>query len=394
MKKTFYIFIIFWISVLILSFSLHYLNMKSNSKQVAYRISKSFFDFVVLTREWNAIHGGVYVFVTKDNLPNPYLKDPLRDIKINKNLMLTKINPAYMTRQLSELSLKEKGVHIGIKSLHPLNPINKPNMLEKKALLSFENGKKEFFKKINNKYFYMSVLLAKKPCIKCHKNKKIGDILGGISVLIPFSPEMPVGSLIFGHLLIGFIGIFFIIFSGVKLEEAYNEIKRQAIYDGLTEIYNRREFENRISQVYLTSKREKTPLSLIIADIDFFKKYNDTYGHNRGDECLRKVSKAISYTLKRPGDFCARYGGEEFVVVLPNTDLNGGITIAEQIRKNIEVMEIEHKHSTFKIVTVSLGVATVYNFNSITYEDLIKHADKALYNAKAKGRNMVCSYNS
>ena len=389
MKKFFYLFLFFWISVVVFSFVWHYSELKKQSRQIDYKVSKSFFDLIILTREWDALHGGVYAKVTSKTLPNPYLKVPMRDIKIGK-IFLTKINPAYMTRQLSELSELEKGVKISIKSLTPVNPKNTPEKLEREALLTFkEQGKKEFFKKIGNKYFYMGVLIAKKPCLKCHTQKKVGSILGGISILLPFSTDFPIMPLAVGHFIIGLLGITFIIYSEKKLENAYNEIRKQAIYDGLTGIYNRREFSRKFLEEFRRAKRAGSHLSLIMCDIDWFKKYNDSYGHQKGDLCLKSVAKTIDKSLKRGGDFCARYGGEEFVAVLPATNEKGALAVAENIRKNVENLHIEHIKSTYKIVTLSIGVSTAKDFSNLSNEDLIKQADEALYKAKKNGRNKV-----
>ena len=128
-------------------------------------------------------------------------------------------------------------------------------------------------------------------------------------------------------------------------------------------------------------------------DIDHFKSYNDTYGHERGDECLKKVARAIQKTLKRPSDFCARYGGEEFIIVLPDTTQEGAMFIAEAIRTAVKNLGIQHeKSSPAGIVSISLGVATADNNLSVSYEDLIRQSDKALYLAKEKGRNRVEVY--
>ena len=142
------------------------------------------------------------------------------------------------------------------------------------------------------------------------------------------------------------------------------------------------------------SQREKVPLSIIMCDIDNFKAYNDTYGHNSGDVCLKEVAQVIKSSLKRPVDFCARYGGEEFIVILPSIALDGAMHVANKIRLNIEEMEIIHKNSLPKqIITLSLGVATSEGTNLDSYEELIKNADLALYKAKEQGRNQVQSFN-
>jgi len=130
-----------------------------------------------------------------------------------------------------------------------------------------------------------------------------------------------------------------------------------------------------------------------MGDIDNFKVYNDTYGHGGGDECLRKVAKVIDETLKRPSDFCARYGGEEFIIVLPYTEREGALFIAEEIRANVANLRIPHEKSLPSgLVTISLGVATSDINVSISHEELTNHADAALYVAKNKGRNRVEAY--
>ena len=127
-------------------------------------------------------------------------------------------------------------------------------------------------------------------------------------------------------------------------------------------------------------------------DIDYFKKYNDIYGHLKGDECLKKIAGALSQALKRPADFIARYGGEEFVAVLPGTNIEGATHVADILRKIVEEMSIEHNDTvTGKIVTISLGVASTIPKQHDSYNGLLKEADKALYMAKQKGRNRVVS---
>jgi two-component system cell cycle response regulator len=125
-------------------------------------------------------------------------------------------------------------------------------------------------------------------------------------------------------------------------------------------------------------------------DIDYFEKYNDTYGHQAGDESLAKVAKAISETLRRPADMVARYGGEEFVVVLPSVEQKEAVKLSEKIRTKIEGLEIEHRLSNINpFLTISLGIASIVPSSDSTPEELLKKADKALYNAKIRGRNCV-----
>jgi diguanylate cyclase (GGDEF)-like protein/PAS domain S-box-containing protein len=175
-----------------------------------------------------------------------------------------------------------------------------------------------------------------------------------------------------------------------QLTLANEQLKRIAYLDGLTQVPNRRRFEQYIQTEWRRMTREQKPLALIIGDIDFFKAYNDFYGHQAGDNCLRLVARTLMRAAKRPGDLVARYGGEEFVVVLPNTDLKGAETVAEDIRFLIRSRRIDHKKSEVdKFVTLSLGVASCIPDNSMTTDDLVKLADDALYQAKNQGRDQV-----
>ncbi|MBI5826487.1 MAG: PleD family two-component system response regulator [Deltaproteobacteria bacterium] len=173
-----------------------------------------------------------------------------------------------------------------------------------------------------------------------------------------------------------------------QLEERNAILQRLSVIDGLTGIANRRHFDEILRQEWKRGHREAWNLAVVMIDIDFFKKYNDNYGHQGGDDCLKKVASTLSNTLHRPGDFIARYGGEEFVVLLPNTDAEGAAIIAEHMRSNIEAQDISHALSgVAKHVTISLGVASVAPDDGTAPEDLIARADEALYKAKAAGRN-------
>ncbi|MDJ0519613.1 MAG: PAS domain S-box protein [Trichodesmium sp. MO_231.B1] len=178
-----------------------------------------------------------------------------------------------------------------------------------------------------------------------------------------------------------------------ELQNTNEKLYKLATLDGLTQIANRRYFNEYLEQEWLRMAREKQPLSLIMCDIDFFKKYNDTYGHQKGDECLQRVAKAISTVVKRPADLVARYGGEELAVILPNTNLEGAIYIAKIIRQEVCNLQIPHQGAPiYKQVTMSLGVSTIIPFPEATYKSLIAGADRALYQAKEKGRNQVIPY--
>ncbi|AFZ13078.1 response regulator receiver modulated diguanylate cyclase [Crinalium epipsammum PCC 9333] len=173
-----------------------------------------------------------------------------------------------------------------------------------------------------------------------------------------------------------------------QLEAANLELQRLANSDGLTQVANRRRFDEYFDEEWRRHSRTFLPLSLILCDIDFFKRYNDTYGHQAGDECLKLVANTLSNNVKRVGDLVARYGGEEFVVLLPNTLAENAFEVAEKIRENLKQLHIPHAGSKVsEYVTLSLGVASTYPHQEQSKELLLASADKALYQAKTSGRD-------
>ena len=177
------------------------------------------------------------------------------------------------------------------------------------------------------------------------------------------------------------------------LEAANEQLHLISTRDGLTGILNRRYFEELLDKEWQRSLRDRRPLSLALLDVDFFKKYNDTYGHQAGDECLRQVTKTIINRIHRPGDFTARYGGEEFVVLMSNTTAGGAVKVGEDIRQLIENLRIPHEASDInQYVTISMGVASMIPSAVNNSDELVKKADIALYYVKRSGRNRVLSY--
>ncbi len=179
-----------------------------------------------------------------------------------------------------------------------------------------------------------------------------------------------------------------------KLREMAVELESQTLVDGLTGIANRRHFDLHLEDEFRRAKRTRMPVSLIMIDVDYFKDYNDNYGHQRGDQCLVRIAGALGAVLNRSRDLLARYGGEEFAVILPDTDNNGALQLAEAMRAEVESLELEHGHSgVAPQVTVSLGVSTMVPELIAKSGSLIHAADRALYQAKRSGRNGVAVYN-
>lgn len=179
------------------------------------------------------------------------------------------------------------------------------------------------------------------------------------------------------------------------LKDANKKLQELSFLDGLTGIANRRYFDEVYASEWKRCLRENRPITLILADIDCFKTYNDNYGHQTGDECLKKVAMEIKNQCRRPGDLLARYGGEEFVILLPFTDHSGGLFIAQNLRHCIESLVIPHAFSLAgSFVTVSVGLATEIPTSDTSLEHLLRCADEALYEAKRTGRNKVVAYRS
>ncbi len=396
-QNTFFVSLL-WILLITSSFAWNYTQSKREQERLALHTARNLFNHILFTCRWNARYGGVYVPVSKTPAREPSLPLPKETIKVNASLSLTKIDPALMTQQIAEIA-KENNIRYDIISSHPIKSMTKATEEEEIVLHKFEKGLQEEGKFIttaeNSSFSYIAPLKVKPVCLQCHNQQKYkeGDIMGGIRVILPYARHPFLDPLLFAHIGITLMGLLGILVAGIRLSRAYAIIQRQAIFDALTGIPNRLNFAEHIIKEFSRSSRTKESLAVIMCDIDHFKAYNDTYGHNSGDKCLQKVAQTIKNSLVRPGDFCARYGGEEFVVILADTSYKGAIHVAERIRFNIIKLQITHEKSLpLQFVTLSLGIATSSDQPLHSYEDLLKNADTALYEAKRKGRNRVESY--
>jgi len=174
-----------------------------------------------------------------------------------------------------------------------------------------------------------------------------------------------------------------------QLNEANQALQRLSMTDGLTGIANRRMFDESLGREWRRCLRLKKPISIVMLDVDNFKKYNDRYGHQAGDDCLKEIADQLSRSAPRPADLVARYGGEEFVMILGDTDEDGASWVANRICQHVAALKIPHEDSEHVYVTVSCGVCSVYPDREMSAETLLKTADNALYHAKAEGRNRV-----
>lgn len=179
----------------------------------------------------------------------------------------------------------------------------------------------------------------------------------------------------------------------LKMKEYQDKLAEMSFIDGLTGLPNRRRFDDFLAHFASLARRVETSIGLILMDIDHFKIYNDTFGHQAGDECLRKVAQALGSVRHRPADMVARYGGEEFVCVLPDTPAHGAWVVAQNLRESVLGLELPHAPASGNsIVTISLGVSAREHRPDVDQAALIREADQALYMAKHQGRNRVVSF--
>lgn len=410
------VLIAFWTFVIAAIVWFDIRRQKSDIMELARHEAIIAFEKDIIVRRWAALHGGVYVQATKDTPPNPLLSGmPERDIKTPSGRELTLMNPAYITRQIHELQREGLGSQGHLTSLNPISPSNAPDAWEKAALLAFEEGKNEVVsvELINGREYlrFMRPLITEEGCLKCHSAQgyRVGDIRGGLSVAVPMQPIVSASSPhrfrdIFGYSFVWLLGLGMVGLGYIRLmrqvigrEEAEQALKaanqqleKLAVEDALTGLATRRHFNTVLDAEIRRASRRQEFLSLLMCDVDFFKRYNDHYGHVAGDRCLREVAEVIQQTCKRAGQLSARYGGEEFAVIMPGASLKDTKTVAEKIREELAERAIPHEFSDAAgIVTISIGAVSAVVKDSRTADWFVKQADDALYRSKEHGRNRI-----
>ncbi len=356
---------------------------------------RSLFNLIVTMREWNSQQGGLYLPVTNNIQPNPYLDVPNRDVTTTSGQKLTLVNPAYMTRLIGELAATKDHVKFHITSLKPIRPLNAPADWEVSALSAFEQTSQQEYYAYSGEgssqvFRYMAPLYVQQSCLKCHEKQgyKLDEVRGGISISFPVNIQ-PHWAIIISHILIGLVVSGLVFFYGRKLDLTLQTMEELSNVDGLTGIRNRRYFDEALDREFSYCLRNNPPLSVAICDIDEFKAYNDAYGHQAGDDCLKRVAQALGEVPRRPGDLVARYGGEEFCVILPTTDAAGALLIGNLLKSKVEALQIPHKlNKVSPFVTISVGLAT-YQGDELNKTALINKADLALYQAKHSGKNIA-----
>jgi diguanylate cyclase (GGDEF)-like protein len=367
--------------------------------------ARAFFQEIVQTRHWIIKQEGIYIKKKPGMLPDPNLEN----IKGLKTLITDREgeeyvlrNHAVITRSISDLAQREWHFIINITSLKPMNPDNQPDDFEQTALESFEAGTKEYSRlrhdSTGSTFRYMAPLITQEECLPCHgaQGYKIGDIRGGISITIPARQALHQIIETRIYTVIAAIALLTVLLSVIfyiakqfvnKLKKSETRLVELATTDSLTGILNRGEGIRRFEQEISRSRRKQQPLSIILIDIDNFKKFNDNLGHQVGDRVIRLVADLLTATL-RNYDIICRYGGEEFLVVLPATELPKAIETAERLRTLVAELTAAVRGREAAInLTISLGVSSLQPGDSL--DGLVYRADNALYIAKEEGRNQV-----
>ncbi|WP_354406873.1 diguanylate cyclase [Marinobacterium sp. MBR-111] len=388
------------------------------------------FQLVQVMRHWNSEHGGVYAPLTERTPENPWLDVPEKTITSPEGVVLTKLNPAYMTRQIAE-TLRGGELEIHLTSLKLMNPGNKPDDWETRALTRLEqSGGKSFVEIVGDRFRYMAPLHIEPACMYCHAKMgyQVGDMRGGLSVSFPISHAQRLTTnlrrdsvLIHGiaFLLLSVTGIAALIGlrrllgslqherderESIIVDRTSNlqqEIKRHrrsqealsylAHHDELTGAHNRRWILARLGYLKQEAEQCSGTLAVLMLDIDYFKHINDRYGHQKGDEVLVTFVSRLQSEL-RQSDQLGRYGGEEFLVLLPDTSKSDAEKIAQRLRHAIADTPFQINDEVLD-VTTSIGLACLEADVSLGQDELVGRADVALYLAKQTGRNRVVCWN-
>lgn len=388
------VFIAVWTLIVLASAWLNYANWRAHQLEMAENGAAAFVDQVMLSRYWNAYHERVYVPVTEKTLPNPYLEAPDRDLVGSDGTRLTMVNPAFMTRQISEMSDSRSYVKFHLTSGKPLRPGNAPSPREKRALERFEVAPEPVSHVVESPrgelFFYMEPVFTEAPCLRCHQDQgyRLGDIRGGISVsTMLMSSSMPTVVLashagLFGVGVLGVLGFF------RRLRSNFDIVSYHASHDPLTGLLNRREIESVLAREIERGRRDDSPLCLMVVDLDDFKRINDRFGHAVGDHALRELADLLRTHTRRGGDAVGRFGGDEFIVLMPETTEDAGCVMAERIRAAVEQHQLSGPDDVLFGITVSIGLVHEQALECGA-EALFARADRALYQVKESGKNRV-----
>jgi diguanylate cyclase (GGDEF)-like protein len=365
---------------------------------IALSQARALFSQVVDVRDWNSRHGGVYVPVTAATPPNPWLDVPNRDETTLSGRRLTLVNPAYMTRQLAELTQERHGITLHLTSLLPLRPENKPAPWEAAALLAFERGQAEqvaFARDADGReiFRYMAPLPVEESCLPCHLKQgyRVGQVRGGISIAYP-AETLTASRRAFRHSALLASAVLWLLGSGliVAMAAAYRQkslmvarLGELALEDELTGLHNRRGFLMLAEKQLQIAQRTGHPDLVLFADLDGMKRINDELGHEAGDAALRRAA-AVLRAAFRSSDIIARLGGDEFIVLCPNTASESAAALLAGLQRLVG--EANAGPTAPWSLALSAGTAAFDPQHPVSLDELIRAADAAMYAVKQKKR--------
>jgi diguanylate cyclase (GGDEF)-like protein len=406
-KRAFLIYAVLWLLVISVTFYQQKLEIKLTTQEIAAKHINVLFAQLLQLQEWLSQYNRVYVPISEIHQPNPLGYHPERDLETKHGLKLTQIAHFGLSSNFSPPNLDKPALQLRLISLNPLNGINKPDVWESQVLetLSEDPNELNTIETVDgvNYYRFIKPIRADTSCFSCHTqpSSQSNKPFAAFSARIPATNieellDKQLHKLEINYLIIAVFGLLVMLISYLihqnllrRLVKARRHLKL-AYMDVLTQLPNRRYYDFFVNREWKRASRQAYPISMIMIDIDNFKKYNDYLGHIQGDECLRQVATTLRRYFRRPGDLIARYGGEEFCVVAAcdNAQIR---RLAEILRNSIESLKIPHPGSEVStFVTVSLGTASMTpDETHKSYQDLLQKADKSLFKAKLNGKNRV-----
>ncbi len=355
-------------------------------------------DHIQNLQDWIGGHGGLYIRVGGDILPNPLLESlPERDFTTPTGELVTLYNSSAFLRETFKEFEAKQGTQVRLISAEPINPINLPDSWEQSGLARLDSGANQVFEMTpidsGADYRLLRPMQLQPRCLKCHSyaDATLGRIVGAVSVTLDTESEVAAHNkaervVIASHLVLWAAGIIALMSIGSWWWILLNRLERSATRDVLTGLYNRQSLMEQFAGEVERAARYGHPLSVLMLDIDHFKCVNDDYGHQAGDAVLKGLSRTLGESV-RGTDVIGRYGGEEILIVCPETDAATARELAERIRATVAATPIKADSQAISI-TVSIGVSSFEK--GVDVKALVKQADVALYQAKDSGRNRVC----